>query len=198
MGRFGPEYFVSEEDLSRAGLANEPVDRSLATRATRSRYPATANTLDAPDGVPFLLYEQLQMKHEQLLVQYGMVRAGGLQALELRAELELKTKQCGDAREELARVDNKLQRETARLRRELREAHLELEGRSLEIAALREKVRGLEMLTRNAVTTETIENQFREVIDQSRRVEELSSRGDADGTSQPTWTPPRRIEPRDH
>ena len=40
-------------------------------------------------------------------------------------------------------------------------AELELEGRGLEIAALREKIRGLEMLTRNAVTNETIERQVR-------------------------------------
>ena len=182
MGRFGPEYFVSDDDLSRAGLESEPTDGSLVPRSTRSRYPATANALSAPDGVPLLLYEQLQMKHEQLLVQYGMMRAGGLQAVELRADLELKAKQCRDAQEELANAERNLQRETTRLKRELREAHLELEGRSLEIAALREKARGLEMLTRNAVTNETIEKQFSAVAKQTRRVEALS---DARSTPEP-------------
>ena len=61
-----------------------------------------------------------------------------------------------------------------------------------EIAALQEKVRALEMLTRNAATNESIEEQFEQVMDQSRRVERLHTRA---------WkvvTPSRPTKPRDH
>jgi hypothetical protein len=83
-----------------------------------------------------------------------------------------------------------LQAENARLRQQLQEANLELEGKSLEVEALLEKVRSLEMLSRNAVTNETIEKQFSQVVDQTRKVEELSSRSD--------WRPTRRHKPPEH
>src|SRR5262245_36346469 len=69
-GRYGPEYFVSAQDLSEAGLAA----RSTTALALA---PASEALLDrlARETVPAPLYQELQMKHEQLLVQYGMVRA---------------------------------------------------------------------------------------------------------------------------
>jgi hypothetical protein len=181
-GRFGPEYFVAAADLAQAGLdagAREPGtlaprdgSGSLAPRGSASPAPPAAV---AANAVPIGLYQDLQMKHEQLLVQYGMVRAGGMRAMELQAELEAKRRQLEETREELER---RLSDETARLRKQLREARLELEGRALEIHALKEKVRALEMMTRNAVTTENIEKQFSRVLDQSRRVDRLSGGGD--------------------
>ena len=67
-------------------------------------------------------------------------------------------------------MKDRLADETSASRKRLREAELELEGRRLEIAALREKVRGLEMLTRNAVTSESIDRQFAALREQARRV----------------------------
>ena len=108
------------------------------------------------------------MKHEQLLVQYGMVRAAGMRMM--GAETELREKQ-----QELTQLRSTADGESSRLKRRLRQAYLELEARALEIAALREKVKALEMLTRNEVTNETIEKRFHDVVTQARRVERLES-----------------------
>ena len=118
------------------------------------------------------------MKHEQLLVQYGMVRAGGLRVLEMQAEIEARRRQIDDAQAENTRVKERLAREAGDLRKRLREAELELEGRRVEAAALREKVRGLEMLTRNSVTNEEIDRQFSDVMEQIRRVDRLTAEQD--------------------
>ena len=45
---------------------------------------------------------------------------------------------------------------------------------AVEAAALREKVRGLEMLTRNRVTNEEIDRQFEDVLAQIRRVDRMT------------------------
>ena len=178
-GRFGPEYFVSVQDLAEAGLDAEPRQeaRALAPRPSTDSLVRRSAAPVLQDAVPLALYQELQMKHEQLLVQYGMVRAGGLHAMELKGELEAERKQFEALQHQL---EQRLLNDTARLRRQLREAQLELEGRALEISALQEKVRGLEMLTRNAVTNETIEKQFSRVMAQSQRVDRLSAGSDWD------------------
>jgi hypothetical protein len=179
-GRFGPEYYLALQDLTEAGLeveSNLPVAIPVSADAmTRAVAPAPVQSVAAM-GVPISLYQELQMKHEQLLVQYGMIRAAGVRSMELQKRLEqadskiaqLSSGQHRDERAQALHADQ--------LEKQLREAHLELEGRALEVAALKEKVRGLEMLTRNAVTTENIEKQFGDVMDQSRRVERLHSHG---------------------
>jgi hypothetical protein len=182
-GRFGPEYFVTVRDLTDAGLDPENGARPGAI-ATRGAGPERAPTLPVqrererlvPDNVPLALYEDLQMKHEQLLVQYGMVRAGGLRVMELQTELEKRQRRLEDAESESQRMRERHGREIAEFRKRLETARHELEGRSLEIAALQEKVKALEMMTRNAVTNETIEKQFRQIQDQARRVQEMKSR----------------------
>jgi hypothetical protein len=171
-GRYGPEYFVSTDDLAQAGL--EPRSGTALALAP----PEALLDRLARESVPAGLYQELQMKHEQLLVQYGMVRAAGLRVLDLQAQVEERDAQVSAVRDEGARLRDRLSRETGELRKKLQAAELELEGRGLEIAALREKVRGLEMLTRNAVTTESIERQFGQVMDQIRRVDRLRA-GDA-------------------
>ena len=115
--------------------------------------------------------------------------------VEIQKEIETLTGYPDEAGKapEIARLKDKLQRERSDLKRRLREAELELEGRRLQIAALREKVRALEMLTRNAVTTETIERQFLDVVDQIQRVDRLGPRGKPVATQPPT---PRRGQPK--
>lgn len=195
-GRFGPEYFVSEQDLSDAGLdpeAREPA-QALTRQVTGKRELAVvderlSNRL-LREIVPLSLFQDLQMKHEQLLVQYGMVRAGGLRVMELRADLEDKERQLEQAESTVLRLRREHAQEISRLKRSLREAHLELEGRRLEIDALQEKVKALEMLARNAVTSESIDDQIRRVGEQTRRVDGLQGK--------PQW--PQRSEdlPPDH
>lgn len=173
-GRFGPEYFVSPRDLESAGI--EPLDGQLAQAQTAIAMPsATAIERAFRESVPLALFQELQMKHEQLLVQYGMMRAGGLRSLELQAELDARRGQVDEARAETAKLRDRLAREGTDLRRRTRQSELEMEGLRLENAALREKVRALEMLTRNAVTSESIERQWDRVVEQSRKVDRLIS-----------------------
>ena len=198
-GRFGPEYFVTWTDLEAAGLSAseapaarpEPGNGALAIVGAAA-HPVPVAPLDRVlrETVPVSLFQDLQMKHEQLLVQYGMVRAGGLRVLEMQAELDAKRRHLDDAQAENARVKERLAREAGDLRKRLREAELELEGRRIETAALREKVRGLEMLTRNNITNETIDRRFAEVLDQARRIDRLTAEHEAAPPAPAgPWTP---------
>ncbi len=187
-GRFGPEYVVTERALAAAGLQPEPAETALATADSRNlatRIPVAA------ESVPLGLFQELQMKHEQLLVQYGMVRAGGMRVMELRAELETKQRQIDTAEARLALLKRRTDQEAGRLKALLRQAELEQEGQGLEIAALREKVRALEMLTRNAVTTESIEKQFSEIMAQTGRVQRMAR------SAPPSGPGPRADSPQD-
>ncbi len=186
-GRYGPEYFVSEDGLVAAGLHSPVTDDENADADTPPETRALARLVQ--DSVPMRLYQELQMKHEQLLVQYGMVRSGGLRAMDLQARLDDSQRQLDAARAELVDLRQRLAREGAELERRLRETELELEGKRLENAALAAKVRGLEMLTRNAVTNETIDRRFDALMDQARRVNRLAATG---------TRPAERTDPTDH
>jgi hypothetical protein len=187
-GRFGPEYMVTFDQLAAAGLDTQaasaiagPQPRGDSGTALASRGPAMpAAPWDRVlrESVPITLFQDLQLKHEQLLVQYGMVRAGGLRVLEMQAELDVRRRQIDDAQAENTRVKERLAKEAGDLRKRLREAELELEGRRVEAAALREKVRALEMLTRNRVTNDAIDQQFSDVMAQIRRVDRLTAEQD--------------------
>ena len=187
-GRFGPEYFVSEQALADAGLQAKAEKRLTALVQRPSRELARAESESRiterllRDSVPISLYQELQMKHEQLLVQYGMVRAAGTKVLELRADVEEKQRQLENAKSRAEALNRRLAEETSLLERQLREAELEQKGRGLEIAALKEKVRGLEMFTRNARTSATVEQKYREIMDQTRRVKRLSSSQSTDSS----------------
>lgn len=191
-GRFGPEYFVTADQLEAAGcdaaargsVPNGPARSEAAGSAIVARSASSLSVASAPldrvlrESVPISLFQDLQLKHEHLLVQYGMVRAGGLRVLEMQAEIQTRRGQIEDAQAENTRVKERLAREAGDLRKRLREAELELEGRRIETAALREKVRALEMLTRNSVTSEAIDRQFVDVMEQMRRVDRLTAEQD--------------------
>lgn len=200
-GRFGPEYFVSGEDLAEAGLEPETGGESqaLSTRNRRNTElaPRTPRGRPLDDSVPVSLYQDLQMKHEQLLVQYGMIRSAGLRVMELQAELEVARNKVARAQEDLERTRGQMRDRCAQLETEGRRDRHELESRKLEVEALHSKIKALELLTRNAVTNETIDRQFDRVVEQVRRVDALSS---ADGEHRPAsgeWPDPP-VEPQDH
>jgi hypothetical protein len=176
-GRFGPEYFVVDLDLEEAGLRPDPAQQE------RPALPAAAaGALERAfrESVPLSLFHELQLKHEQILVQYGMVRAAGLRALEIQGTLDSRDRELEDCRLELADLRRRVSADAASLSRKLHEAELELEGRAIEIEALREKVRALELLTRNAVTTESIERQFAQVMQQASLVERMRAAEEID------------------
>jgi DNA repair exonuclease SbcCD ATPase subunit len=203
-GRFGPEYFVSEQDLADAGLDSEPRERVEALppaappRKELTRLEEKLQNQLLREIVPLSLYHDLQMKHEQLLVQYGMVRAGGLRVMELRADLESKEKQLEESEVAVARLSQRQEQELSRLKRKLREAHLELEARRLEIDAMQEKIKALEMLTRNAITNEAIDHQVRRLAEQTRRVDDLHAERAWDGAQEPPRKPRPDDPPTDH
>jgi len=177
-GRFGPEYYLSSQDLSEAGLSVEQsVARELPVPAnTRVPSPAAIATYEAlAAAIPIALYQELQMKHEQLLVQYGMIRAAGIRSMDIQTRLDRAQAELAGLQDRHDRRERTQGLHDEQLGKQLREAHLELEGRALEILALKEKVRGLEMLTRNTITNETIDKQFDEVVDQSKRLQRLRS-----------------------
>lgn len=130
------------------------------------------------------------MKHEQLLVQYGMVRASGLRVMELQQDLESSRAEVEELAGEIDRLRERLTTETRRFHKDRQEHELEMKGKSLEIDALQEKVRGLEMLMRNSVTTETIDQQVSALMDHAQRVgRRLPRSRPAEG---PAWVRPDR------
>lgn len=186
-GRYGPEYFVAAEDLAEAGISTseEPAGSSALVPLAPSGGLPEVLAQAIRETVPIGLFQELQLKHEQLLVQYGMMRAGGLRTLEIQADLDARRRQADESRAEAARLKDRLAREASDSGRRAREAGLEIEGLRLENSALREKVRALEMLTRNAVTSESIDRKYDEVMDQMRRVDQLVALHDAPAPESP-------------
>ena len=177
-GRFGPEYYLSPLDLREAGLSIEqPTASDLPVPAgPRLAAPATTVTREPmAASIPIFLYQELQMKHEQLLVQYGMIRAAGIRSMDVQNRLDRAQTKLAQLQQRREQADRAQGLHDEQLGKQLREAHLELEGRALEVLALKEKVRGLEMLTRNEITNETIDKQFSDVVDQSNRLQRLRS-----------------------
>jgi predicted RNase H-like nuclease (RuvC/YqgF family) len=69
--------------------------------------------------------------------------------------------------------------------RDRRAFELELQGRAIELEALRSKVRGLELLTRNAATNEDLDAQIAAVLRQARKAEPITP---APQTPKKSWT----------
>jgi hypothetical protein len=175
-GRYGPEYFVTEQDLQAAELLFENGQEKTASEALTANTEPALPAGPAVDTIPLTLFQELQMKHEQLLVQYGMVRAGGMRVMELQADLESRNQEIVTLKQDVAVLKSRLQDSSTPFVRRIHEAELELKGRQLEIDALTEKVRGLEMLTRNSATNRSIESQFSDLLDQEYRVEKHAGR----------------------
>ena len=195
-GRYGPEYIISPDCLEQAGIktgeratdggrAKEPDGAppagALNVRGPHAEpvKPSTAGAF-VPENllremIPIDLYRELSMKHEQLLVQYGMVRVGGQRLMEFKAQAE----QVADTlrrTEEAALVEReRYERDAGFLKKHLRQAELEIEEKNQEIFELREKLKILELISRNAITTESIEQQFLQVFDKRRQLEELTA-----------------------
>ncbi len=195
-GRYGPEYFVAAEALLEAGLEVDETGRQM----TRVAHPVAGGALAHPaaESVPLGLFQELQMKHEQLLVQYGMVRVNGLRAIELRGEVEATRERTARCEADLALLREKSSREISLLRERLRKTELELEGRTIEATALREKLRTLETIARNAPAPPELAQQLDQLSDQHRRVERLEAMRFSEPQTSP-WPPPRpRADESEH
>jgi hypothetical protein len=93
------------------------------------------------DVVPLSLYNELLMKHEQILVQYGMIRAGGQKLLEFKADAEAKSEEIRRHEERYEALRQRAMKEIALLRKRVRESEIALEERRIEVAVLEERLR---------------------------------------------------------
>lgn len=147
---------------------------------------APADLLDADlsalrDVVPGLLYRELLMKHEHLLVQYGMMRVSGQQLLEVRREAERRADEARAAAAELETIRDRHAREIGALKSRLRQAELEIAARDDDALRLRADIRRLEIALRNAVKSNVIDEEFARLV----RRRALETGGPANGSTAP-------------
>jgi excisionase family DNA binding protein len=197
IGKFGEEYRIRREDLAALGVAVAAADAetgtSLARREVSLPAPAGAPSLPSETLVPISLYNELLMKHEQMLVQYGMIRAGGQKLLEYKAESEAKDESMRRLEERLQALKGRAINEIRFLRRHLRQAEIEVEDRNIEIVLLQEKIKRLEKVAADAVTIDGFDRQVAGIRDKERAIAELEAQGNGGGgvPSQGPFVEPR-------
>ncbi len=174
-GKFGVEFRIREEDLKALGVVP---GETLAVREA-SPSPSPARNLVEEISQRFVsreLYSELAMKHERLLVQYGMIRAGGQKLLEVRAESEMKDTLLVEREKEIREIRERSEKEIAFLQNHLRQAEIEIEDRNIEISLLQEKIRRLEMSAASAAAVRSFDEEVRSIREQEGRVAEMSAR----------------------
>ena len=107
------------------------------------------------------LYGELVMKHERLLVQYGMVRAGGVKLLEARADLEMKDSILAEREREIRELKERSEKEIGFLQNHLRQAEIEIEDRNIEITLLQERLRRLEIAAAGSEAVRSFDEEVR-------------------------------------
>lgn len=172
IGKFGEEYRIKREDLLGLGFtATEEAPRSEAPLARIA--PAALPT--PIDAVPIALYNELLMKHEQILVQYGMIRAGGQKLLEYKADAEMKAEEIRREKERFQALRQRAVKEIGLLRKQVREMEIQVEERNIEITLLQEKSRRLDQAASGLATVDSLQVSLREVRHQELAVAELSA-----------------------
>ncbi len=176
-GRYGPEYVVELDELRHAGLwdgTSEPPAaapaRTMAVAAPGVPSGAAGSALVVPvpptppavatEGVPLTIFRELLMKHEQLLVQYGMLRVSGQQVHEVRRDAERKAADAARTADELGRIRDRHAKEIGLLKARLRQAELLLAEREDEIRRLMQELQRQEMAVRNAGRVGAIDAEF--------------------------------------
>lgn len=179
-GKFGEEYKIRRDDVLALGLP--VVDASpaapLARIEARPLAPLEPGPPPAPPGetmVPLSLYNELLMKHEQMLVQYGMIRAGGQKLLEYKAEAEAKDEQLRQADDRYQSLRARALKEIRFLRKHLRQAEIEVEDRNIEIVLLQEKNKRLEKVASDAATGDSFDQKVAEIRDKERQIARIEA-----------------------
>jgi excisionase family DNA binding protein len=176
VGKFGEEYRIRREDLTALGFAAAGPEE----RPSESLVPVPVTPPEtAASSVPISLYNELLMKHEQLLVQYGMIRAGGQKLLEYKAEADSRVEDLRLAEQRYQRLRSRAVQEIGFLRKRLRQAESQVEERKIEITLMQEKLKRLEMAASEAATHEGFETRIGEIRDKERTIAELSRAEDA-------------------
>jgi len=166
------ELRIRREDLLALGLSSAPSDLPARIEVDRTP-PVPAETVMAQ--VPVALYNELLMKHERILVQYGMIRAGGQKLLEYKADAEVKADELRRAQERYQVLRARAVKEIGLLRRHLRQARIEIEDRNIEITLLHEKIKRLEVAAAGAASIETFDAQVAEIRQKARVIAQLSA-----------------------
>lgn len=161
-GRYGPEYVVTDEELGAARLlaAATHAEDGLLADPTGAELAVSGNG----DFVSGMLFRELLMKHEQLLVQYGMLRVGGQQVYEARQESERRAKEAEAAISELGRLRDRHAKEIGELKARLRQGELALAEKDEELRELRLRLQRAEIDARNAATAQAIDHQFQRLL----------------------------------
>jgi hypothetical protein len=172
-GRYGPEYGVELDELRHAGLwdgSSEPPAPPPGRGAIEAAPSPAVTGLIVPtppsppavaaEGVPLTIFRELLMKHEQLLVQYGMLRVSGQQVHEVRREAERKALDAARVADEMVRIRDRHAKEIGLLKARLRQAELLLAEREEEIGRLRQEIQRQEMAARNANRAGAIDAEF--------------------------------------
>jgi excisionase family DNA binding protein len=186
MGKFGEEYKIHRDDLLVLGFS--PGRSELPAVVEAAQLPVK----EAPPQeavVPVWLYNELLMKHEQILVQYGMIRAGGQKLLEYKADAEAKKEALERANEQYRVLRARAIKEIRFLRKHLRQAEVEVEDRNIEIVLLQEKIKRLEQAA-SAATIDSFDKTIAEIRQKERAVAQLKmaeSRPAGQGGSGGAW-----------
>ncbi len=171
IGKFGEEYKIRREDLLALGFS---ADGELPARVAQA-VPAARETASKEVMVPVSLYNELLLKHEQILVQYGMIRAGGQKLFEYKAVAETKDGELKRAEDRYQTLRTRAIKEIQFLRKHLREAEIEVEERNIEITLLQEKIKRLEMAAAHAAAVDTFDRSLVEIRQKERDISQMEA-----------------------
>jgi len=171
IGKFGEEYKIRREDLLALGFS---ADGELPVRVVQE-LPEARGQAPREVMVPSSIYNELLLKHEQILVQYGMIRAGGQKLLEYKAVAETKDDELRNAEDRYQSLRARAIKEIQFLRKHLREAELEVEERNIEITLLQEKIKRLEAAAAHAATDEGFDKNIVEIRQKERDIAQIEA-----------------------
>jgi helix-turn-helix protein len=170
-GKFGEEYKILREDLLALGFS---ADGELPVRVVQE-LPSVREPAPKEVMVPSSIYNELLLKHEQLLVQYGMIRAGGQKLFEYKAVAETKDEELRKAEERYQTLRTRAIKEIQFLRKHLREAEIEVEERNIEITLLQEKIKRLEAAAAHAATDDGFDRNIVEIRQKERDIAQIEA-----------------------
>lgn len=184
MGKFGEEYKIGRDDLLALGFSPVSIDLPVKVKPAPI---AAAPAVSSEDRVPVSVFNELLMKHEQILVQYGMIRAGGQKLLEYKAEAEATAQDLKQARERYQALRARAAREIKNLQQQIRQSAIQVEDRNIEITLLQEKIKRLEMSAAGSGLRDSFDTKVVEIRQKERAIVELE-------TSEPR--PAAALDPR--
>ena len=171
IGKFGEEYKIRREDLQALGF---PTDGELPVRVPH-QVPAARDTAPQEMMVPASLYNDLLLKHEQILVQYGMIRAGGQKLFEYKAVAEARDDELKKADDRYQALRSRALKEIQFLRKHLREAEIEVEERNIEITLLQEKLKRLEAAAAHAATVDSFDKSLVDIRQKEHEIAQIEA-----------------------